>query len=283
MSRVRAARGLRRVYLGLIAALTVVPFVAMVLQSFAFRWHWPDLLPSQWWLSARETSRFPIGWDYVFSAHSRLAEATVNTALIASGATALCLALCWPAARVLSARDFRGRLLAELMFSSPLFVPETAIAVALLALSIQLGLGGSVVGVVVAHTVAQVPYVLRTLVATLQRHGRDSEEQAAILGARRSQVFFEITLPLVAPGVAAACLFAFLVSSSVFTLTFFLGLGQIVTLPTLLIAKLSGGTLEASAAGLGILSVLPGAMALVLVGRHLTSPPTGEGTSEGRG
>lgn len=275
MTRIRAVSlGLSKGYRFLIAALTIVPLAALLLQSFSFRWSWPDLLPSQWWLEARDASRFPIGWDYVFSPHSRLAEAAANTILIATGATALCLALCWPAARVLSARHFRGKLLAELTFGSPLFVPETAIAVAFLAISMQLGLGGSVIGVVFAHTVAQVPYVLRVLVATFQRHGRDSEEQAAILGARRRQIFFDITLPLVAPGVAAACLFAFLVSSSVFTLTFFLGQGQIVTLPTILIAKLSGGTLDASAAGLAFLSVLPGAIALILAGRHLIpSPP----------
>lgn len=269
----RTSLRIPRTYVFLIAALTVVPLAALVLQSFAFRWNWPDLLPSQWWLESRDTSRFPIGWDYVFSPHSRLAEATANTILIAGGATALCLALCWPAARALSAPDFRGKLLAELMFSSPLFVPETAIAVAFLALSIRLGFGGSVVGVILAHTVVQVPYVLRLLVATFQRHGRDGEEQAALLGARRRQIFFEITLPLVAPGIAAACLFAFLVSSSVFTLTFFLGQGQIVTLPTILIAKLSGGTLDASAAGLAMLSVLPGAIALILVGNHLAPTP----------
>ncbi|MBL8593702.1 MAG: ABC transporter permease subunit [Devosia sp.] len=271
----RTTRALPKAYLFLVAALTFVPLAALVMQSLAFRWNWPDLLPSQWWLDRRDSSRFPIGWDYVFSPHSRLAEATANTILIASGATALCLALCWPAAHALSAPDFRGKLLAELMFSSPLFVPETAIAVAFLALSMQLGLGGSVVGVILAHTVAQVPYVLRILVATFQRHGRDSEEQAAILGAPRRQIFFEITLPLVAPGVAAACLFAFLVSSSVFTLTFFLGQGQVITLPTILIAKLSGGTLDASSAGLALLSLLPGAIALILVGHHLTPSPPG--------
>lgn len=278
-----SARGVHWAYLVALIALTAIPLAALLLQAFAFRWDWPDLLPSRWWLDARETARLPIGWDYVFSIHSRLFEAATNTIIIAIGATILSLALCWPAARVLAARDFPGKVIVELAFSAPLFVPETAIAIALLALFLTLDLGGNYLTVIVGHVLVQVPYVLRTLVATFQRHGRASEEQAFLLGASRRQVFFEITLPLVAPGIAAASLFAFLVSSSVFSLTFFLGQGQIVTLPTILFSKLMSGTLDPSAAGLAIMAAIPGIVMLMVFGRFLTPLGRHEASTKAKG
>ena len=64
------------------------------------------------------------------------------------------------------------------------------------------------------------------------------------------------------PGVVAGALFTFLVSTNIFLLTFFLGQGKIITLPTLLFSKISGGTIDASAAGITLIVTLPGIILL---------------------
>jgi len=86
-----------------------------------------------------------------------------------------------------------------------------------------------------------------------------------------------VTLPMLMPGVVAGCLFTFLVSTNIFLLTFFLGQGRIVTLPTLLFSKISGGTLDASAAGLTLLVSLPGIILLIVSERFIKEEAFGKG------
>jgi len=260
---------LQRFYLLALAALILGPFLPLIIQSFAFRWDWPNLLPSEWWLTARERARLPLGWDYVLSPYSRVWEATLNTLGIGLGATALSLVLCLPAARVLARRRFAGKAGFELFLALPLLLPEMAIGIPLLLIYIRLGLAGSHLGIVIAHLIPTIPYMIRMLTAVYQGLDRQLEEQARVLGASGWQVFRLITLPLLLPGVVAGCLFTFLVSTNVFLLTFLLGQGRILTLPTLLFSKIGGGQLDATAAGLALLMSVPGLMLLLFFERFV--------------
>ena len=264
-------------YLLALGALIVGPFAPLVIQSFAFQWDWPNVLPSEWWFTARERARLPQGWDYVLSPYSRLLEATINTVVIGLIVMVLCLVICLPAARVLARERFRGKNAFEFFLSLQLIVPEAAIGIALLMIFIRLGLAGSYPGIIIAHLIPTIPYMIRMLTAVYQGLGREFEEQAYILGASRWQTLRMVTLPMLMPGVVAGCLFTFLVSTNVFLLTFFLGQGRIITLPTLLFAKISGGTLDASAAGLTLLVSLPGIVLLVISERFIKEEAFGKG------
>ena len=147
----------QKFYLIIIAGFIVGPFIPLVIQSFAFRWAWPDLLPSTWWLEQREKSMLPLAWDYVLSPYSRVLEATVNTVAIGLVVTVICLAICLPAARVLARENFRGKSFFEFFLSLPLIVPEAAIGIALLMMFIRLGLAGSYVGIIIAHLIPTIP------------------------------------------------------------------------------------------------------------------------------
>ena len=264
-------------YLLALGAQIVGPFAPLVIQSFAFQWDWTNVLPSEWWFTARERARLPQGWDYVLSPYSRLLEATINTVVIGLIVMVLCLVICLPAARVLARERFRGKNAFEFFLSLPLIVPEAAIGIALLMIFIRLGLAGSYPGIIIAHLIPTIPYMIRMLTAVYQGLGREFEEQAYILGASRWQTLRMVTLPMLMPGVVAGCLFTFLVSTNVFLLTFFLGQGRIITLPTLLFAKISGGTLDASAAGLTLLVSLPGIVLLVISERFIKEEAFGKG------
>ena len=266
-----------RIYLLLVAGFILGPFIPLVIQSLAFRWAWPDLLPGTWWLEQRDDALLPLAWDYVLSPHSRVWEATLNTVGIGLAVTAICLAICLPAARVLARENFRGKPAFEFFLALPLIVPEAAIGIALLMIFIRLGLAGSYVGIVIVHLIPTIPYMIRMLTAVYQGLGRACEEQALVLGAQRWQVLWWVTLPMLLPGVLAGALFAFLVSTNIFLLTFLMGQGQIVTLPTLLFAKVSGGTLDASAAGIALVATLPGIVLLVLAERFIRDEALGKG------
>lgn len=267
----------QKFYLAAFAAFVLGPFVPLVIQSFAFRWDWPDVLPSQWWWDMRGRTRMPQGWDYVFSPYSQLWEATLNTLLIALTVTPLALAICLPAARVLARERFRGKAAFEFFLTLPLIVPDVALGIGLLVIFIHLGLAGSHGGIVIAHLIPTIPYMIRMLTAVYQGLGREFEEQAYILGASRWQTLRMVTLPMLMPGVVAGCLFTFLISANIFLLTFLLGQGSIVTLPTLLFAKIGGGAVDASAAGLTLLVSLPGIILLIVSERFLKEEAFGKG------
>lgn len=268
---------LQALYLWAIAVVIVGPFLPLVVQSFAFRWDWPNLLPTEWWFASRARALLPQGWDYLLSPYSRLAEATFNTIAIGLAVALLGLAICLPAARVLARMEFRGKPIFEFFLSAPLVIPESAIGIALLMIFIHLGLAGSISGIVIAHLIPAIPYIVRMLTAVYQGLGAEFEEQSHVLGATRWQTLRFVTLPMLMPGIVAGCLFAFLVSTNIFLLTFFLGQGRIVTLPTLLFAKVSSGTLDASAAGLALLAALPGVVLLVVSDRFVKVEAFGKG------
>ena len=191
--------------------------------------------------------------------------------------TVICLAICLPAARVLARENFRGKPAFEFFLSMPLIVPEAAIGIALLMIFIRTGLAGTYTGIIIVHLIPTIPYMIRMLTAVYQGLGRDFEEQAMILGANRWQVAWLVTFPMLLPGIVAGALFTFLVSTNIFLLTFFLGQGKIVTLPTLLFSKISGGTLDASAAGIALLVTLPGIVLLLLTERFIKEEALAQG------
>ena len=269
--------GFQKVYLWLIAGFILGPFIPLIIQSFAFRWAWPDILPGTWWLEQREISSLPLAWDYVLSPYSRIWEATLNTIFIGGIVTVICLAICLPAARVLARENFRGKPAFEFFLSMPLIVPEAAIGIALLMIFIRTGLAGTYTGIIIVHLIPTIPYMIRMLTAVYQGLGRDFEEQAMILGANRWQVAWLVTFPMLLPGIVSGARFTFLVSTNIFLLTFFLGQGKIVTLPTLLFSKISGGTLDASAAGIALLVTLPGIVLLLLTERFIKEEALAQG------
>lgn len=246
------------------------PFVPLIIGSFAFRWTWPDLLPSSWWWQAREDAFFPISWDYVLSSHSRIWPATVNTVLIGVAVTLICTAICLPAARVLARRSFRGKIATEFFLLTPLIIPEIAIGLGILVTFIQIGLAGSYTGVIIAHLIPTIPYMIRSLTAVFQGLSRDYEEQATVLGAGPLRTLWHVTIPMIMPGIVAGALFAFLVSTNIFLLTFFVGRGSIETLPTLLFSTISGGgSLDPIGAGITLVVSVPGIVMLLITERFL--------------
>lgn len=255
------------------AIFTIAPFAPLVIQSLAFRWSWPNLLPTVWWMEQRERSPFPLAWDYVFSPTSRVLEATLNTLGIGVAVTLLCLVICLPAARILAQKSFRGKQHLEFLVAMPLLVPEAAIGIALLMIFISLGAAGTYAGVIFVHLIPTIPYMVRLLTSVYQGHGTEAEDNARVLGANRWQIFTRVTLPMILPGVIAGSLFTFLVSTNLFLLTFFIGQGRIITLPTLLFSKISGGSLDATGAGIALIASIPGIFLLILTDRTIRRYP----------
>lgn len=141
---------------------------------------------------------------------------------VALAVTALSVLLGVPAALALA----RGRLpasgLISAVFLAPLTLPAILTGFALFQSFLALGVGRPVWGLILGHTVVALPYVIRTTLAVLADLDRRVEEAAAVFGATPRQVLWEVTLPMIRPGVAAGAIFAFITSFDQFPVSLFL-------------------------------------------------------------
>jgi putative spermidine/putrescine transport system permease protein len=93
------------------------------------------------------------------------------------------------------------------------------------------GLADTIVGVILVHLIPSAPYAILMLTVSFTRLDPDLEAQARTLGASSFEVMRFVTLPAIAPGLAVAGSFAFLISWSQYLLTLFIGGGRVLTLP----------------------------------------------------
>jgi putative spermidine/putrescine transport system permease protein len=126
---------------------------------------------------------------------------------------------------------FFGRTLVRALIMAPLLVPVIVIAVGLYYMFLRIGLSGSFWGLVIGHTVITFPYATVVIGAALAEVDRRLENAAVGLGAMRPRAFFEVTLPLIRPGLVVAALFGFLVSFDEVVIAIFLTGPTTTTLP----------------------------------------------------
>jgi len=116
----------------------------------------------------------------------------------------------------------------------PLFVPAVVLGIGSLALHRSLGLWGTPLSLAIAHSLSAVPLVFLVLRAALAGIDPALEEAAATQGASPARIVWHITLPLVAPSVLVAFLFAFIVSVNEFVMALFLATPGTRTLPVVI-------------------------------------------------
>ncbi len=136
--------------------------------------------------------------------------------------------------------NWKGRTLFQKIVLLPIFFPQSVLGLALLLWFNAVGFQMSWMTAVFAHLVWIIPVV--TLVISIQVYSFDPalEEAAFDLGASRLQVFREVTLPVLLPGIVSGALFAFLLSWGNFPLSLFTT-GADTTIPEYLYAKMVAG------------------------------------------
>jgi putative spermidine/putrescine transport system permease protein len=125
---------------------------------------------------------------------------------------------------------FRGKTAVYALILSPTIVPTIITAIALYFFFAQFKATGSILAMALGHTVLALPVVVIIISATLQGFDMRLEQAALSLGAGRLTALRRITLPLVAPGVLSAALFAFLTSFDELLIPLFLSGVEVQTL-----------------------------------------------------
>jgi spermidine/putrescine transport system permease protein len=213
--------------------------------------------------------RFNLTWEGFTLDHWKdpfavqgLGEALRNSLLIGAVSTAFAVALGTFMALALVRYRFPGRAPANFFIFLPLATPEVVLGAALLGLFITMGLATGFVTIFIAHTMFIVSYVVVTIRARLQGLDAHLEEAAMDLGANEWAAFRKVTLPLIAPGVAAAALLGFALSVDDFVITNFTA-GQTSTFPLFIWgAARQGVPAEVNVLATGLLLVVLVLMAL---------------------
>lgn len=158
----------------------------------------------------------------------RALSASVGVALLT---TVFATSIGTAAALGLAKLQFKGKAALENYFLTPLIVPGIVLAIGLYSVFLRFGLLGTIAGFVAAHTVLALPLVIMNVAASFQGLDDRVQHAAASLGANPVVTFFSVTLPLIAPGVAAGALFAFVTSFDEVILSLFIQSPAMQTLP----------------------------------------------------
>lgn len=179
-----------------------------------------------------------------------------------------------PAAIAIARSRFPGREVVNTILLSPIMVPGivagSAVYLYFIEVEIQteFQLAATFRGLVIAHTLITIPWVVRLVVASLVGMNPSLEEASMNLGAGRLTTFRRITLPVIKPGIVAAALFSFIVSFTDLEKSLFLvGPGE-TTLPIAIVNYLEW-TIDPTIMSVATIQILIIGLALVVSDRYV--------------
>jgi len=251
-----------RISAALIATFILAPTIVVVGSSFSGG-TLPQFPPSD--LSLR--------WYAHALSQPIFTEAAFNSLWLALVATALATPIALAAAIAIVRGDFAGKTAIQAVLLAPLFVPAIVVSLSILLVSARLNIRDVGFRLVAAHVLITMPYLVRTLIASLTRFDVTLEEAARTLGASPLRTFRIITLPLIRPGLVAACILSLQLAWNDFLFSAVLTNNATRTLPVLM-AAFSGGDTGTDWGGMtasGVLVILPVLIFSFAAQRHLVA------------
>jgi spermidine/putrescine transport system permease protein len=195
--------------------------------------------------NASELYQFPLQpslrWFVALAHDDTLLRATRNSLVIAIITAVVATSLGTVASFALSREAFVGRRLLRVLLLPPIAIPWLITGTAMLIFFFWTGIGRGLHALIIGHVALAIPYVVIVVGTAMQTQRRDLEEAAKSLGATPIHAFFAITLPLLAPSIVAAGLFAFAVSLDQFVVSYFLSKPGVTTLPVEIYASIRKG------------------------------------------
>jgi ABC-type spermidine/putrescine transport system permease subunit II len=242
---------LARIYLLLILFFLYLPIVVMMAMGF------------------NESSlyelpfHFSTKWYSALSGNAQLITSGINSVVIAVITAVVATVLGTMASVALARRTFKGKTLLQLLLLPPIAIPWLITGTAMLVFFFWTGIGRGMHALIIGHVALAIPYVVLVVGTGFQTIRADLEEAAMSLGSTPVHAFFAVTLPLLAPSIVGAALFAFAVSLDQFVISYFLATPGYTTLPVQIYSAIRKGfTPEINAIST---ILLLGSMASILV------------------
>lgn len=219
-------RWMLHIILALILLFMLAPILIVIINSFnasAFNVWPPQDFTLDWYRKVLNDEGFQKGM--------------LNSMIIGMVSTTVVLLLGLPIAWALTRFKAKGFAAVRLAIFSPLVVPRVAIGFAVFVLFVTLGtatglrLYGTYTGIILAHSMVMLPFVVTILVASLGEVDPIVEEAARDLGATPLQTFFLSVLPQIKGALIIAGILAFITSFDEVEMTLFIVKPAVNTLP----------------------------------------------------
>ena len=227
--------------------LTIIPlsfnsgeFLYYPLKGLSLRWYDAFFSSPEWW------------------------RAMKNSAIIGLFATILTTILGTLAAVGINRANFPGKQFLLGLLISPMMIPLVITALSLYLFYARLGINDTYIGLILAHAILGMPFVLITVSATLQSFNTNLIRAGASLGASPVRVFFDIIMPNIAPGIASGAMFAFATSLDEVVVVLFVAGPDHRTLPRQMFTGIREQLSPTILAAATVLIVIAGLFMLVL-------------------
>lgn len=207
-----------------------------------------------------ETMRF-------FLSSQGIIPGTINSIIVALITLVLSTVIAAPAGYAISRYIFRGRDVYRLSILAVRAFPVVVLAIPLAVVFINFGIYDSVYSLALMHTALTLPTTILVIGSVFASIPYELEEAAQVFGCSPLQAFRTVVLPLVAPGIAAASIFTFVMSwnevfaASILTL-------QNRTLPAQVLSALSQSSEAYQFAG-AFFMMIPALIFIFIIRRYL--------------
>lgn len=207
---------------GLVLAYLVIPSVIVIVMSLSgsLFFEFPPRV-------------FSTRWYQAYWASPQWLQASLRSLKVAGLVTVVATVIGTMASVALVRLTFAGKALLKALIISPIIVPTIVLSIGVYGVYASWRMIGTTLGLVLAHTVLALPFVVLNVTAVLYKLDRSVERAARIHGASPLSAFRLVTLPLIWPGIASGAIFAFLSSFDEIVIAMFIS-GADPTLPKLM-------------------------------------------------
>lgn len=227
--------------------LTIIPlsfnggdFMHYPLQGFSLQWYEDFFSSEMWW------------------------RAMKNSLIVGFFSTILATLLGTLAAVGINRADFPGKQILLGLLISPMMIPLVITALSLYLFYARFGLNDTYVGLILAHAILGMPFVLITVSATLQSFDANLIRAGSSLGASPFRVFLDIIMPNISPGIASGAMFAFATSLDEVVVVLFVAGPEHRTLPRQMFAGIREHLSPTILAAATVLIIVAGLFMLLL-------------------
>ena len=229
-TKTKAKKGISIAFCTLVYLFLFLPISVIVVNSF----NATTTKPYMSWKG------FTFDWYVKLWSNSSLIEAFGNTMIIAIVSTILATIIGSLGAIGMYKYKFKGKSIIDGLLYVPVVIPEIVLGISLLTIFSKVNIPRGMLTLILSHVTFCVQFVIFNVRARLSGYDNSIEEASMDLGANRLVTFFNITLPVLAPGIFGGALLAFTLSIDDVIISYFV-YGQTKTYPLKVMESVKSG------------------------------------------